>query len=180
MKILKIVIFTLLIVTGYVFGQIQCNWYSMNNGGGAMSSANYACAVTINQIAIGTITGSNLSAYLGFWYPGIVTGIAEDKSDEIINSNTLTTKLYQAKPNPFKNQTEIYYSLAGQQKVTLFIYDISGRMVKTLVNDNLNPGIYSVNWNGKNERGQQVSSGIYFYQLKTKDYTKTNKILLTQ
>jgi hypothetical protein len=176
----KSIIILLVTVVATGLAQIQCNWNSMNNGGGVMISSNYASAVTINQTAIGSITGSNLSAYLGFWYPGIVTGVMEDKTIEIINPNALVIKLYKAKPNPFRTQTEIRYSLSAQEKVSLFIYDISGRIVKYLVNGNINPGIYSINWNGRNERGQQVSAGVYFYQLKTKDYTKTNKILLTQ
>lgn len=176
----KLLIILLLIFVSIGLAQFQCNWYSLNSGGGTLTSANYLTTVSLNQTAIGSMTSSNLLAYLGFWYPGIVTGIAEDKSDEIINSNTLITKLFKAKPNPFRTQTEIRYSLAAAEKVSLFIYDISGRIVKSLVNGKINPGIYSINWNGKNDRGQQVSAGIYFYQLKTKDYTKTNKILLTQ
>jgi hypothetical protein len=175
------ILFTLLVLlVASSTAQYQCNWYSINNGGGAMLSTNYAAGVTINQTAIGLMTGTNLQAYLGLWYPGITTSIMEDKETEIIEPNLLVTKLFKAKPNPFRTQTEIRYSLSSTEKVSLCIYDISGRTVKTLVHGKINPGIYSINWNGKNERGQQVSAGVYFYQLKTKDYTKTNKILLTQ
>ncbi len=180
MRVLRIIIFTLLFAISVGFCQIQCDWNCFNSGGGVMVSSSYASAVSINQTAIGTVTGGNLSAYLGFWYPGIVTSIMEEKETETIEPNLLVTKLYKAKPNPFRTQTEIRYSLSATEKVSLYIYDISGRTVKTLVNGKINPGIYSITWNGKNERGQQVSAGVYFYQLKTKDYTKTNKILLTQ
>jgi len=173
-----IILFVIVVATG--FAQYQCDWNVMSNGGGVMSSSNFATAVTVNQTAIGSLTGTNFLAYLGFWYPGIGTGIMEDKESEIIDPNILVTKLYSAKPNPFRTQTTIRYSLSAKEKTSLLIYDISGRLVTTLMNGSINPGIYSINWNGRNGRNQQVATGVYFYQLKTKDYTKTNKILLTQ
>ena len=177
---LKIIIFVTLIIVTVAFSQYRCDWNVMCNGGGVMTSTNFNTAVTINQTAIGSLTGTNMLAYLGFWYPGIGTGIMEDKGTEIIDPNIRVTKLYNAKPNPFRTTTTIRYSLSDKAKVSLLVYDITGRLVTTLVNGNINPGIYSINWNGRNERNQQVSTGVYFYQLKTKDYTKTNKILLTQ
>jgi len=173
-----IILFVIVVATG--FAQYQCDWNVMSNGGGDMTSTNFKTNVTINQTAIGSLTGTNLLACLGFWYPGIGTGIMEDKGNEIIDPNILVTKLYSAKPNPFRTQTTIRYSLSAEAKVSLLVYDITGRLITTLVNGNINPGIYNINWNGRNERNQQVSTGVYFYQLKTPDYTKTNKILLTQ
>jgi hypothetical protein len=170
----------LLFICSLCFAQYQCNWNVLNNGGGAMVSTNYLSGVTIGQTAIGSLTSSQYLAYLGFWYPGIVTGIMEDKGDEIIKTSPIVTKLYNAKPNPFKTQTAIRYSLSAEAKISLLIYDINGRLVNTLLNENKQPGIYSINWNGRNERGQQVSSGIYFYKLQAPNYSSTKKILLIE
>lgn len=177
---LKIIIFVTLIIVTVAYSQYRCDWNVMSNGGGSLTSSNFNSSTTINQTAIGSLTGTNFFAYLGFWYPGIGTGIMEDKGSEIIDPNILVTKLYIAKPNPFRTQTTIRYSLSAKEKISLLIYDITGRLVTTLVNTNMNPGNYSINWNGRNEGNQQVSAGVYFYQLKTAGYTKTNKILLTQ
>jgi hypothetical protein len=178
---ISFVVITLILILGSsAIAQYQVGWYTFTNGGGVLSSTNYNAAASVSQTAIGSLTGSNFLAYIGFWYPGILTGITEDKTGETIEPNALVTRLYNARPNPFANQTAIRYSLSAKSKASLFIYDITGRLVKTLVNASIEPGVYSINWNGKNERDQQVASGVYFYQLKTDNYLKTNKLLLTK
>jgi hypothetical protein len=179
-RISFVVITLTLILASSAIAQYQCDWNTFSNGGGSLSSTNYNTSATINQTAIGSLTGSNILAYVGFWYPGILTGITEDKTDQTVDPNTLVTRLYSAKPNPFVNQTAIRYSLSAKTKASLLIYDITGRLVKTLVNTSIEPGVYSINWNGRNDRDQQVASGVYFYQLKTDNYLKTNKLLLTK
>ena len=77
--------------------------------------------------------------------------------------------LYQNYPNPFNQRTIIKYYLpdVGYQpaEVNLFIYDIMGRLVRKLIDENQYPGEYSVTWDGLNERGEELSSGIYLYRL---------------
>ena len=87
-------------------------------------------------------------------------------------------KLYQNYPNPFKIQTAIRYSLPGESRVSLKIYSITGRLVKTLLDQNQTSGIYSVNWDGKDNLGKTVSSGIYFYRLETDNYQTTNRAII--
>lgn len=141
--------------------QYRCDWNVISNGGGSLTSTNFTSTTTINQTAIGSLSSPNFLAFLGFWHPGIGTGIMEDKGTEIIDPNIIVTKLYSAKPNPFRATTTIRYSLSAKNKVSLSVYDITGRLVTTLVNGNINPGIYSINWNGRNDRDQHVSAGIY-------------------
>jgi hypothetical protein len=179
-KIIILLCFFYLFFNSISFAQYQCNWNVFSNAGGSLSSTNYLSSASVSQTAIGSLTSSNFLAYLGFWYPSIGTGITEDKKSEITNLNPLVTKLYSAKPNPFNSQTAIRYSLSTRSKVILEIYDISGRIVKTLVNADKTPGIYSINWNCKNNRNQSVASGIYFYKLQASDYESTKKLLLIE
>ncbi len=81
-------------------------------------------------------------------------------------------------PNPFNPETTIKYALAEQGNVKLDIYNSKGQLVKTLVNDVQTPGFKSVIWNGKDNQGKKVSSGIYFYRLDTKTEKLTKKMLL--
>ena len=81
--------------------------------------------------------------------------------------------LYQNYPNPFNPVTVIKYDIVGVQDVKLTAYDVIGREVANLVNEQKQPGSYQVNWDASN-----VSSGIYFYQIKTKDYVDTKKMIL--
>ena len=106
-------------------------------------------------------------------------------SDTIITSINNSTaapnkfSLYQNYPNPFNPTTTIKYSVGGQNaaNVKLIIYNILGQKVKTLVNDTKIPGQYSAIWNGRNDNGVEVSSGVYLYLLKVKDFVETKKMI---
>jgi hypothetical protein len=94
----------------------------------------------------------------------------------IVNIGTetpLSYSLSQNYPNPFNPSTTIKFSLPKTSNIELIIYDELGRVVSTLVNQQLNPGNFEVNWDASN-----YTSGIYFYRLATGDYTKTMKMVL--
>ncbi|MEO0092433.1 MAG: FlgD immunoglobulin-like domain containing protein, partial [candidate division WOR-3 bacterium] len=86
--------------------------------------------------------------------------------------------LYPNRPNPFQSQTAICYSLPAETKVSLVIYDVSGRLVKTLVNESKEPGFYTVIWNGTDDSGRKVNEGVYFYVLKTDENKMQRKMLI--
>jgi hypothetical protein len=88
------------------------------------------------------------------------------------------SKLYANFPNPFNPTTTINFDVAVQGEVSLKVYAANGRLVKTVLSKNLDNGKYSVGWNGKDEFGHQVSSGIYFFRISTPDYQKTQKAML--
>ncbi|NHZ85297.1 MAG: T9SS type A sorting domain-containing protein [Planctomycetia bacterium] len=97
------------------------------------------------------------------------------KSEKSIPNNF---QLMQNYPNPFNPITQISYELPQDSKVELTIYNTLGEQVVKLVDENQAIGRYSINWNGQNSFGEQVPGGIYFYTLRTKDFTKTRKMLL--
>lgn len=75
--------------------------------------------------------------------------------------------LHQNYPNPFNPETVISYKLSVMNYAELIIFDILGREVATLVNGMQSPGTHTIEWDGKNAKGQTVGAGIYFYQMKT-------------
>jgi len=81
-------------------------------------------------------------------------------------------------PNPFNPSTTISFSLAQGGDVTLNIYDISGRLVVRLLDQNLESGQHRVNWSGIDSYGEKVSAGMYMYSLQTKGTTISNKMIL--
>lgn len=83
--------------------------------------------------------------------------------------------LYQNFPNPFNPSTQIRFDLAKSGLVTLDVYDITGRKVTELVNENLNAGKHSVDFNASN-----LSSGIYFYRIVTPEFTSIKKMMLVK
>ncbi|MBN1560221.1 T9SS type A sorting domain-containing protein, partial [candidate division KSB1 bacterium] len=86
--------------------------------------------------------------------------------------------LEQNYPNPFNPVTHIRYSLARSVDVTLTIYNAMGQEVVKLVQEKQPAGYYQVTWDGRDEKGQQVSSGLYFYQIKAGRYIESQKMML--
>jgi hypothetical protein len=86
--------------------------------------------------------------------------------------------LLQNYPNPFNTSTIITYEIEKGENVTLKIYNILGREVRSLVNSRQSLGKYHIVWDGKNNQAKEVSSGIYFYQLRAGDYKETKKLVL--
>ncbi|MBC8400806.1 MAG: T9SS type A sorting domain-containing protein, partial [Candidatus Marinimicrobia bacterium] len=86
--------------------------------------------------------------------------------------------LYKNYPNPFNPETQIQFRLGTVEKVTMVIYDIMGRQVRTLVKDNFSAGLHSVTWDGKNNKGAAVASGMYIYRIKAGSFTSSQKMLL--
>ncbi|MGE5806856.1 MAG: FlgD immunoglobulin-like domain containing protein [Ignavibacteria bacterium] len=86
--------------------------------------------------------------------------------------------LNQNYPNPFNPSTQISFRTKNSADVELKIFDELGNEVKTLLNENMTAGFYSVNWNGENNSGIQVSSGTYFYRLSAADFTSVKKMIL--
>jgi hypothetical protein len=90
-------------------------------------------------------------------------------------------ELYQNVPNPFNPTTVIRYDVpAGGGKVTLRVYDVSGKLVRTLVDGVESPGQKSARWDGANERGEHAASGVYFYRMTAPGYVEKRKMVFLQ
>jgi len=91
-----------------------------------------------------------------------------------------TTVLMGNFPNPFNPYTSIRYKVSGigDQFVQIDIYNIRGQRVRSLVNEYMHTGEHKAIWNGKNDNGMPVSSGVYFYRFSSGDYTETRRMLL--
>ncbi|HDS01363.1 MAG TPA: T9SS type A sorting domain-containing protein, partial [candidate division Zixibacteria bacterium] len=89
-------------------------------------------------------------------------------------------ELGQNHPNPFNPETEISYSLPEDTWVTIKVYNISGQLVKTLVDDVKPAGRHTVSWNGTNQSNSRVATGVYFYRMETERFQKTAKMILVK
>jgi hypothetical protein len=96
----------------------------------------------------------------------------EESNDEYRTRN-IEFRLLQNKPNPFSTLTALSYELGAPARTTLKIYDITGKLVKILVDKRQDPGVYQIHWEGKD-----IGSGIYFYRLQSGDYSTTKKLIL--
>ncbi len=111
--------------------------------------------------------------------------LSKGEGSEQIDSKLLVPEsfaVYQNYPNPFNPVTTIKYQVPADAEVFIRIYDLQGKLVTELVNDHHTPGYYLTRWNGRNDVGQMVSSGLYFFQFHArygnKSYMKTRKMMI--
>lgn len=98
--------------------------------------------------------------------------------EDLTGAIPISFVLEQNYPNPFNPTTIIRYQLSEFTHVELTIYNQLGQRIKTLVNERQLAGDYQSEWNGRNEMGQQVSSGVYFYRLRAESFSETQKMIL--
>ena len=87
-------------------------------------------------------------------------------------------RVHQNYPNPFNPSTNIDYDLPEDSFVSITIFDMMGRIINQSVLDNESAGFKSFRWNGINDDGLQVSAGVYFYSIRTKNNFETRKMIL--
>jgi hypothetical protein len=103
-----------------------------------------------------------------------LTDVAYEVLPEIPNRFNLSQNF----PNPFNPTTQIKFDLPKAATVELSVYDILGREVRRLVNERYNAGSYTVTWDGRNNRGSQVATGMYVYRLRAGSFVSTKKMLM--
>ncbi len=106
---------------------------------------------------------------------GTVDQTSIDENPEIIPKNLQILSNY---PNPFNATTTISFVLQSSSEVSLEIYNISGQRIRTLISGNKEAGEHNIIWNGKDETGNEVSTGVYFYKLSAGDLQETRKMTL--
>jgi predicted CXXCH cytochrome family protein len=129
-------------------------WFAMKDGSHGVHNPKYAVAML--QEAISEITGVSRNS----------------------DATPATFELTQNYPNPFNPSTQIGFALPKALNVRVNIYDITGKLVRSLVNESYAAGNYTATWDGQNLNGQQVASGVYIYRIEAGSFTSTKKMLM--
>jgi len=143
-----------------------------------MTDRRHTGAVVIeNNLYIfgGNQVSSNFSSLNSLEYAEIFTPVSV--ADENITEGPHTHILSQNYPNPFNPSTTIEYELSKQTKVKLIVFNIRGQAVNTLHDEVKSPGNYEVQWNGLDQSGNQVSTGVYFCRLQAGQFSQTIKMV---
>ena len=120
-------------------------------------------------------------------YRGAGVNVSEISSmiDNLIGASTIEDKerlvkftLNQNYPNPFNPSTVISFEISNIQKVSLKVYDNQGRFVRSLLNNTMHVGRHEISWDGRNNQGESVSAGVYYYMLQTASFNQTKKMVL--
>jgi hypothetical protein len=145
----------------------------MGAGGAGGASTGFKTQGTLGQHSAGKASAGGMNVYSGFWKSGwkaILTG-----ADVPV---VFTNALYQNYPNPFNPSTTIEYMVGENGPVEITVFNVKGQRVRTLVREVKPPGRYNVQWDGVNDRGRTVSTGIYFYRMQIGRYRDVKKMLL--
>jgi hypothetical protein len=153
---------------------------SVLDGGGGMwlSTTNYKLCSSVGQSITGAQSGSTMKLYTGFWNPWVVTMSPVEQEQDDFTSLPKEFDLRQNYPNPFNPTTVIEYALPKSSQVRIQIYNVLGRRVRNLVDQRQEPGYKTIYWDGKDDSGIEVSSGVYFYRIVAGDYVKCRKMTL--
>ena len=164
------------------------NYYAVYRG----ATAGFTPITPIAQVKGTEYVDNTVTQGSTYYYKIVATdfaGNASVPSDEVhlivngvIEDGGIPTEfaLKQNYPNPFNPSTQITFALPKLSQVRLTIYNISGEVIATLVNDVMPAGNYNVVWNGKNSDGKTVSTGLYLYRIDTGDFKATKKMLMVK
>ncbi len=144
-----------------------------------------ATNVAVNFIGAGFVTLASVSKFSSSgsdYYQGFALGdflnqqtaVDEQSGDNLPNNFALE----QNYPNPFNPRTVIRFDLPKRSDVHLTIYNLAGQKVKEIVNGELGPGVFAADWDGTNETGEAVATGVYLYRLDADSFTQTKKMVL--
>jgi hypothetical protein len=138
------------------------------NGGGEASGPSHVIVGTAGQAAIGVVSGPSYTNEIGFWYqPGWILTEVED--------GVLPTRflLDQNFPNPFKPVSTLRFGVPEQARVAIRLYDVAGREVRTLADEEFDPGYHWIVIDGSG-----LASGVYFCRMEAASFREVTKLIL--
>jgi len=149
--------------------------FALGASGAPAASANNGSNSTLGQSApVGPpAAAGSLRLYAGFWGHagrGTPTGVTAPA--------VYQNRLFQNYPNPFNPTTTIGYSVAAPGPVEIRIFNVRGQAVRTLVAEHKQAGLYKEAWDGRNDAGLRVASGVYFYRLRVGTFSSVKKLVL--
>ena len=141
----------------------------VGSGGGESSGPNNRLVGTVGQAAIGVVAGPSNIHEIGFWYqPGWILTAVED--GDLVPT---IFRLWQNQPNPFNPVTRFRFAIPERTRVTMTLYDSSGREVRTLVDDEYEPGYHETLLDASG-----LASGVYFCRMSAGSFSEARKLVL--
>jgi hypothetical protein len=147
---------------------------------GARAAHSYKILVSLERSPSGGGSGTiRIQAVTAGTSEGVAAGASTfNPSVQIDAAAVAAPALFAARPNPSAGQTEIAFVLPADSRVTLHVYDVAGRLVRTLVDGTMPAGVHRAGWNGADDRGRAARSGLYFAKLEVGKTVRSERILL--
>jgi len=150
---------------------------SFNQGGVVwLPQSNFQLCSSVGQYLAGKQTGASVSMAVGFWNPWVSWAAPVEEDQEILFPTDF--KLRQNYPNPFNAATLIQYTLPRVSQVRIQIYNLLGRKIRLLLDEKQEAGFREIRWDGTDDNGVEVGSGIYFCRIQAGDFSCCRKMTL--
>lgn len=152
---------------------------TFSSGGSESSSSSFFLRQGIGQSITGQDASSNYVEQAGFynWFLYVNSGVGV-KEPLKKQGLSFVYELSPLRPNPARGNVTIVFEVPKKTKVTLKVYNLAGRLVRTILNEEKNPGRYRLNWQGKDDYGRLLPPGIYFLRMEGGSFRKTKKLVL--
>lgn len=152
--------------------QVLLTRSTFNSGTGISENAQVRLGSVLGECAVGMTANASLRSTFGFWVLAGEMGAGPGGS-------ALDTQfaLAPAAPNPFRGMTTLQFELPRSGPTRLAIYDLGGRLIRTLLDEEMPAGRFDASWDGSDESGRKVSSGVYLYRLETRGLRDARKVI---
>jgi hypothetical protein len=154
---------------------LEIDWFTIDGGGGTSTAGNLTLHGTVGQADAGPLEGGGFTLKGGFWP---AAGTTATGAPELAGSPGLPSvaRLSLAAPNPFRDRSTFEFDLPRESRATIRVYDITGRLVKALVEDELPAGSHRAVWDGRDGQGLRVASGVYLVRMQADGFGATRKL----
>lgn len=161
-------------------GNFNLTWNTLSGAGARSTGGSFSLTGTIEQPLASPANGGGFSLTSGFWFGGNgVIGIADPETPGA-PAAALAFHVSKATPNPFNPRTSVVVEVADAGRMRADVIDISGRIVRKLVDEDLVPGKHPLVWDGRDDSHHEVGSGVYFLQVVSGNHTHTQKLALVR
>lgn len=156
---------------------------TFSSGAAGVAGGSYRLAGTVGEAGVvGRTSGGSFIVSQGFWRPGLgyVSAVPPEPPVDADGGAAFANALAANHPNPFSGGTTLAFSVAGAAPVSLEIFDLAGRRVRQLVAATLPAGRHDARWDGRDDRGAPVASGLYHARLAIGGWSATKRMLMVR
>jgi hypothetical protein len=156
--------------------ELTMDRFVIGSAGGAVSNGTLTMELTVGESVAGTLKASPVLAEVGFWWSVSALWVSAPEK-------TLPSEFsIQGAPNPFSSRTVISYTIPNGSAVPVRIgvYDLRGRLIRTLISETKSPGQYALIWDGRQDDGAFAATGIYFTKFQASTYQATRRVVMVK
>lgn len=154
----------------FINGQYKITQSTINCGGVISENNSNSIVCSLGETIVGVSFSGMYQNQIGFWYPYQIKSLTDTEMEKLLPSSFILEQNY---PNPFNSSTTIKYAVSENNRIAIKIYSVVGEEVMTVLDENKEVGYYQLTF-----QASSLASGLYLYQMRTKNFIGTRKMIL--